>query len=71
VTFEKNFTVKARATFYRNEEILQQIDLASAARLNYTLLYDRGTAERTLREAMFQHVAAQLAVRLKPVPSGL
>ena len=31
VTFEKNFTVKARAIFYRNEEILQQIDLAKSA----------------------------------------
>jgi len=71
VTFEKDFSVEARATFSRNGEILQQIDLVASARLNYTLLYDRGTAERTLREVMFQHIAAQLAVHLKPLPSGL
>ena len=67
VTFEKNFTVEARATFSRKGQVLQQIDLANSARLNYTLLYDRGTAEKTLGEAMFQHLAAQLAVRLAPV----
>jgi hypothetical protein len=67
VTFEKDFTLEAKATFWRNGTVLQQLDLATSARMSSTLLYDRATAEEALAEVMFQHLAAQLAVGLSRV----
>ena len=71
MTYDRDYTLNARATFWSNDIVLQQLDLATAARMNFTLFHDRASAEKTLGEVMFQHLAAQLAIRLKPVPSGL
>ncbi len=70
VTFDKEFTLEAKATLWLNGTVLQQLDLATSARMSSTLFYDRATAEETLGGAMFLHLAAQLAVGLTPVSAS-
>ena len=71
VMFHRDFAVEARATFWRNGTLLQQVDLATTARMSAPLVRDRKRAERELPEAMFRHLAEQLAVQLVPVSASL
>ena len=71
VTFDTDFTLEATAILSKNGRVLREVDLITTARTSVTLFHDRETAEAALGEAMFQHLAAQLAVRLTPVSSSL
>ena len=67
----RDFAVEARATFWRNATLLQQVDLATTARMSAPVVRDRKRAEKALPEAMFRQLAEQLAVRLVPVSAWL
>ena len=71
VMFHRDFALEARATFWRNGTLLQQMDLATTARMSAPIVRDRKEAEKVLPEAMFRQLAEELAVRLVPVSTSL